>query len=138
MEKTKLDCETILLKQFEHEQHLQCESIKVIQTLTSKFPKTKILSIHKKINESHDNLRKLSNEEQEKLLCELENICINTEVKLGENYIQAIAQFYEYLTNALTIKYKIHEHCKQFTTILKKSLRSFELDIEFDRLWNLN
>ena len=138
LEKTKSDCETILLKQFELEQQLQCESIKVIKTLTSKFSKTKILSIHKKVNESHDNLRKLSNEEQEKLLCELENICTNSEVKLGDNYIQAIAQFYAYLKNALTIKYKIHEHCNQFTTILKKSLRSFEFDVEFDRLWNLN
>ena len=131
LEKTKLDCETILLKQFEHEQKLQCESIKVIQRLTSKFSKTKILSIHKKMNESHDNIQKLSKGEQEKLLCELENICTNSEVKLGDNHIQAIAQLYEYLTNALTIKYKIHDHCFQFTTILKKSLRKFEIDIEF-------
>ena len=103
---------------------------KLIEKYLSNFDEIHAMIIKVDMEEIHKEIDELSDEKQGKLLTELKALPGKSGILIGTNYLQALTKYKDYKRTALSMTYKVEEHCDQFTSFVNRKLSAFENRIE--------
>ena len=128
-EKTKLNCEAMLINQWHHKQHRFMEHRSLIQKYITvgDIENSNAEQVKSDPKEIEDNLSSSSDKSQETFRSEIKALpTVESDIQIGVTFQISFEKYKEYKKTFISLEYKIEEHCDYFSSYMEKELKRFE------------